>query len=396
MFESLANRQFLLLWLGMVAWMCAMNMQFVVRGYLAYDITNSATLLGVVNVGSSLTILTFSLHGGAIADRLERKLVIQTCLVISILTSLLIGVAITTGIISWPYLLAASAIQGGVSAFQMPARQAMISQIVPAEQLTNAMALNGAAMGATILLAPAIAGGLYALAGPDVVYYVITAMGVGSLLFTAFVKRTGAGTGRKGALGSDIKEGLTFLRTNRLVLILVSIGVISTILSEPFWLMVPVYIVDVYGRGPEAMGLLVSVVGAGSLGGSLAIAAIGRKMRGIMLLVSALLSGVGLLMIGVFPNYYAAVALMIPVGLGESGRWSLNQALVMENTDDRFRGRVMSIFSLTWGLIPLGALPFAVLIDWLGGRVAIGILATLLITFILAVSAARKDVRDIQ
>jgi MFS family permease len=144
------------------------------------------------------------------------------------------------------------------------------------------------------------------------------------------------------------------------------------------------------------MGLLVSVVGAGSLGGSLAIAAIGRKMRGIMLLVSALLSGVGLLMIGVFPNYYAAVALMIPVGLGESGRWSLNQALVMENTDDRFRGRVMSIFSLTWGLIPLGALPFAVLIDWLGGRVAIGILATLLITFILAVSAARKDVRDIQ
>lgn len=396
MFESLANRQFLLLWLGMVAWMCAMNMQFVVRGYLAYDITNSATLLGVVNVGSSLTILTFSLHGGAIADRLERKLIIQTCLVISILTSLLIGVAITTGIISWPYLLAASAIQGGVSAFQMPARQAMISQIVPAEQLTNAMALNGAAMGATILLAPAIAGGLYALAGPDVVYYVITAMGVASLLFTAFVKRTGAGTGRKGALGSDIKEGLTFLRTNRLVLILVSIGVISTILSEPFWLMVPVYIVDVYGRGPEAMGLLVSVVGAGSLGGSLAIAAIGRKMRGIMLLVSALLSGVGLLMIGVFPNYYAAVALMIPVGLGESGRWSLNQALVMENTDDRFRGRVMSIFSLTWGLIPLGALPFAVLIDWLGGRVAIGILATLLITFILAVSAARKDVRDIQ
>ena len=396
MFESLANRQFLLLWLGMVAWMCAMNMQFVVRGYLAYDITNSATLLGVVNVGSSLTILTFSLHGGAIADRLERKLIIQTCLVISILTSLLIGVAITTGIISWPYLLAASAIQGGVSAFQMPARQAMISQIVPAEQLTNAMALNGAAMGATILLAPAIAGSLYALAGPDVVYYVITAMGVASLLFTAFVKRTGAGTGRKGALGSDIKEGLTFLRTNRLVLILVSIGVISTILSEPFWLMVPVYIVDVYGRGPEAMGLLVSVVGAGSLGGSLAIAAIGRKMRGIMLLVSALLSGVGLLMIGVFPYYYAAVALMIPVGLGESGRWSLNQALVMENTDDRFRGRVMSIFSLTWGLIPLGALPFAVLIDWLGGRVAIGILATLLITFILAVSAARKDVRDIQ
>ena len=396
MFESLANRQFLLLWLGMVAWMCAMNMQFVVRGYLAYDITNSATLLGVVNVGSSLTILTFSLHGGAIADRLERKLIIQTCLVISILTSLLIGVAITTGIISWPYLLAASAIQGGVSAFQMPARQAMISQIVPAEQLTNAMALNGAAMSATILLAPAIAGGLYALAGPDVVYYVITAMGVASLLFTAFVKRTGTGTGRKGALGSDIKEGLTFLRTNRLVLILVSIGVISTILSEPFWLMVPVYIVDVYGRGPEAMGLLVSVVGAGSLGGSLAIAAIGRKMRGIMLLVSALLSGVGLLMIGVFPNYYAAVALMIPVGLGESGRWSLNQALVMENTDDRFRGRVMSIFSLTWGLIPLGALPFAVLIDWLGGRVAIGILATLLITFILAVSAARKDVRDIQ
>ena len=396
MFESLANPQFLLLWLGMCAWMCAMNMQFVARGYLAYDITGSATLLGVVNVGSSITILTFSLHGGAIADRLERKLIIQVCLSLSVLASLLVGLAITTNIITWHYLLVASAVQGGVSAFQMPARQAMISQIIPREQLTNALALNGAAMSATILLAPAIAGGLYALAGPDFVYYVITALGVGSFFFTSFVRRTGVGGGGREAVGSEIMAGLNFIRTNRLVFILVLVGVIGTVLSEPFWLMVPVYIVDVYGRGPEAMGLLVSVVGAGSLCGSLIIAAIGRNKRGAMLLLTAMLSGIGLLMIGVFPYYFAAVALMIPVGLGEAGRWSLNQALVMENTDDRFRGRVMSIFSLTWGLIPLGALPFAVLIDLLGGRMAIGILAGLLMTFVLTVTVTRKDLLALQ
>ncbi len=396
MFESLANPQFLLLWLGMCAWMCAMNMQFVARGYLAYDITGSATLLGVVNVGSSITILTFSLHGGAIADRLERKLIIQVCLSLSVLASLLVGLAITTNIITWHYLLVASAVQGGVSAFQMPARQAIISQIIPREQLTNALALNGAAMSATILLAPAIAGGLYALAGPDFVYYVITALGVGSFFFTSFVRRTGGGGGGREAVGSEIMAGLNFIRTNRLVFILVLVGVIGTVLSEPFWLMVPVYIVDVYGRGPEAMGLLVSVVGAGSLVGSLIIAAIGRKKRGAMLLLTAMLSGIGLLMIGVFPYYFAAVALMIPVGLGEAGRWSLNQALVMENTDDRLRGRVMSIFSLTWGLIPLGALPFAVLIDLLGGRMAIGILAGLLMTFVLTVAVTRKDLLALQ
>ncbi len=396
MFESLANPQFLLLWLGMCAWMCAMNMQFVARGYLAYDITGSATLLGVVNVGSSITILTFSLHGGAIADRLERKLIIQVCLSLSVLASLLVGLAITTNIITWHYLLVASAVQGGVSAFQMPARQAMISQIIPREQLTNALALNGAAMSATILLAPAIAGGLYALAGPDFVYYVITALGVGSFFFTSFVRRTGVGGGRREAVGTEIMAGLNFIRTNRLVFILVLVGVVGTVLSEPFWLMVPVYIVDVYGRGPEAMGLLVSVVGAGSLVGSLIIAAIGRKKRGAMLLLTAMLSGIGLLMIGVFPYYFAAVALMIPVGLGEAGRWSLNQALVMENTDDHLRGRVMSIFSLTWGLIPLGALPFAVLIDLLGGRMAIGILAGLLMTFVLTVAVTRKDLLALQ
>ena len=396
MFESLANPQFLLLWLGMCAWMCAMNMQFVARGYLAYDITGSPILLGVVNVGSSITILTFSLHGGAIADRLERKLIIQVCLSLSVLASLLVGLAITTNIITWHYLLVASAVQGGVSAFQMPARQAMISQIIPREQLTNALALNGAAMSATILLAPAIAGGLYALAGPDFVYYVITALGVGSFFFTSFVRRTGVGGGGGEAVGSEIMAGLNFIRTNRLVFILVLVGVIGTVLSEPFWLMVPVYIVDVYGRGPEAMGLLVSVVGAGSLCGSLIIAAIGRNKRGAMLLLTAMLSGIGLLMIGVFPYYFAAVALMIPVGLGEAGRWSLNQALVMENTDDRFRGRVMSIFSLTWGLIPLGALPFAVLIDLLGGRMAIGILAGLLMTFVLTVTVTRKDLLALQ
>ena len=395
-FESLSNRQFLLLWLGMIGWMCGMNMQFVARGYLVYDMTDSASLLGVVNVGSAITTLSLALYGGALADRLERKLIIQASQLVSILTALFIGLAITTDVITWHYLLISSAVQGAASAFQMPARQAIIAQIVGPERLTNALALNGAAMSLTILVAPAIAGGLYAVAGPDSVYYLISFLGLISVTFTAFVRRTGISGTRQGAVTSEIREGLSYLRTNRLVFILVLTGVIGTILSEPFWLMVPVFIVDIYNRGPEAMGLLISVVGVGSLIGSMIVAVVGRKRRGALFLVSALLTGLGLLMIGVFPFYFAAVAIMIPLGLGESGRWSLNQALVMEGTEDRFRGRVASIFSLTWGLIPLGALPYGVMIDLVGGRMAVGVLSGMLILFILGVTVLRRDLRTLQ
>ena len=144
-FSSLRIRSYLFLWLGMMAMMASVQMQMVARGYLAYDITNSAALLGVVSAGSAFPILGLSLVGGALADRVERKRVIQVTQGFNGMIALLVGVAIFTDRIEWYYLLAASVFQGGVWAFLMPARQALIPQLVGPEQLSNAVALNAPA-----------------------------------------------------------------------------------------------------------------------------------------------------------------------------------------------------------------------------------------------------------
>ena len=137
----------------------------------------------------------------------------------------------------------------------------------------------------------------------------------------------------------------------------------------------PIFIVDIYHLGPEAMGLMVSGIGVGALGGSLFIAALGNWFRGRVLILSSFVSGIALMLVALLPFYLVAVGLMVLMGLGDAGRRSLNQSLLMEVSDEAYRGRVMSIFMLNFALIPLGVLPAGLAAQFLGGQLAVGILA---------------------
>ena len=383
-FSSLESPSFLFLWLGMLAMMGSIQMQMVARGYLAYDITGSASLLGLVSAGSALPILLLSLIGGAIADRVERKRVIQITQALNAAMALLVGLAIYAGKIEWYHLLAASVFQGAIWAFLMPARQALIPQLVRKEQLSNAIALNAAGMSLMTLLSPAIAGGLYAWTGPDIVYFVIAALSGLGLVFTTMVPRSGgAQTGPRGAMMGDIIEGLAYIRRSPIVRILLIIGLVTTLLAMPVRFLMPVLVVSIYKLGPDSLGLLLTVMGVGSLVGTLFIAWVGRWRRGLILVAGSFASGVALVMLAALPFYAVAAAIMLLLGLGDASRRALNQALAMEVVEDQYRGRVMSVFMMNFGLMPLGVLPIGLVADAYGGQAAVGILGVLL----LAVSA---------
>ena len=128
--ESLKSRSFFFLWLGMISMMASIQMQMVARGYLVYDLTNSASLLGIVTAGSAVPILTLSLFGGAIADRINKKRIIQVTQAMTALFSVIVGILIFTDNVTWVYLLISSTLQGAVWAFLMPARQALIPELV--------------------------------------------------------------------------------------------------------------------------------------------------------------------------------------------------------------------------------------------------------------------------
>ena len=395
-FYSLRFREFRFLWLGMVFLMMGMQMQMIVRGYLTYELTSSPFILGLVNAGFAIPMLSLALFGGAVADRMERKRVIQIGQCMAVVLALFVGISIVTDTITWIHLLFVSMVQGAQFSFLMPARQALVPQLVGRDNLTNAMSLDAAAMSITTLIAPAVGGVLYTVIGPEGVYFLVAGLGVLAVVFTSMVSARGGSANRPSVpMASDIALGLRYVVNSPIVLVLLVMGLATALLAMPFRFLMPVFVVDVYNRGPESLGLLVTIMGLGSLVGALFIATLGKKKRGLLLLVGSFISAIALMLVAAIPIYYAAAGLMVLMGLGDAGRRTLNQALIMEEVDDEYRGRVMSVFMMNFGLMPLGVLPAGALAERFGGQFAIMLLGVLLLLTTAAVLLTQRRLREL-
>jgi hypothetical protein len=135
-------------------------------------------------------------------------------------------------------------------------------------------------------------------------------------------------------------------------------------------------------------------MGGGSLVGSLFIASIGQWKRGMILIIGSFTSAFALLLLASLPFYFAAAVIMILLGLGDAGRRTINQSLVMEKTETVFQGRVMSVFMMNFGLMPLGVLPAGILMDIFGGQVVIGLLGLILLIFTFVILFTQKNLRN--
>ena len=396
-FNSLQNRNFLLLWLGTLCLMSGMQMQMIARGYLVYELTESGALLGVVNGAGSLPVLGLALFGGAVADRVNRKRLVQGGQVVATAIALSVAILITTGTVTWVHLLIAGMLQGAMWSFMMPARESLIPQLVGQRLTGNAVALSAAAMGTTTLVAPAIAGVLYAVIGPEGVYYIVCGLSTIAIVLTTSIPVPVDKDARlRAPIMGEIGAGLTYILRNRLILVLLGVMMASVVLAMPIRFFLPVLVVDVFHRQSEAFGLLTSVMGLGSLAGALAIASMGHWWRGRVLIAGSFTSAVGLLLLGVVPMYAAAFVFMAMVGLGDSTRRALNQALIIENTDSQYRGRVISVVMMNFGLMPLGVLPAGIAIDLLGVQAVIAIMGVAMLAVTTLVLVTQKGLRQLQ
>jgi len=393
-FESVTKIDFLFLLIAILMLMSGVQIQMLASSYLTYEIESSGTILGLVNAGSSIPILLFSLFGGAIADQFNRKRIILGGQLFSGLIAIVVAMLLFMDILTWHHLFAASLLQGVVFAFLFPAKQAIIPQLVGKDLLSNAVALNASVMSMTTLLAPGIAGVLYGFIGPAKLYVLISILCFSSSIFTLLIKgdmkiSTGKGDAELG-LGKkrgfqvvmrEIGEGLSFVLKNQLIFILLLLALATTLFAMPFRFLLPIFIKDIYHLGPDAMGLLVSLTGLGALIGSLWVASLRKGYRGQVLIAGTLISGVVLLLVAAIPFYYFAVVMMLFLGLGDSIRRTTNMALLMEGCDEEYRGRIMSIYMLNFGLMPLGVLPAGFIADLVGGQISVGIFALLLVIF---------------
>jgi MFS family permease len=351
----------------------AMQMQMVARGWLVYDMTSSSFALGLVGSASGLPIVVLSLIGGVVADAVEkRNLLMLTQGSIGILT-LVVAFLITVNAITLWHLVAAGLIMGIIFAFNMPTRQAILPHLVARGDLTNAVALNTSAMNLTRILGPALAGALIGVIYVQGIFYLIGLCYIFSV-FTLFkIPRTSPARARpKVPWWREAALGLECVRQSPTLVSLLSIGFILVIFVMPYQFLLPVFAVDVFQVGSSGLGVLMAATGIGALVGSLLVAFLSRTRRkGLTMIGSAVVLGLSLAAFANVSDFRLSLLFLFLLGAAGSTCMALNNALIMTNVSQDVLGRVMSIYLITWGLMPLGTLPAGVLAQYWGAPLTV-------------------------
>ena len=406
-FSSLKNGVFRLYYGAMLGQMAAMNMQMMIRSLLIYRLTDSALHLGYLALAQSLPMLVFSLFGGVIAERIQKKYVLLVGQAASGILTLIVAICLTYGWMTnetWWILILASLGQGIIMGLMMPARQAMIADIVRRDQLMNAVALNTFGMNGLRLTAPALSGFLIyffggdkeGLVGFDAVYYFMTAMYLVAVFFVLLMPHTGVVSLKgKGALG-DILAGIKYARYEPIIRIILVITFLTVLLSMPYMFLLPVFTEDVLDVGASGLGVLISISGIGAMLGSLVLASLPDKHRGHILLIGSLVSGISLTGFAFSTVWIGAVIFIFFVGLGQTVRMTLGNALLQYYVQEEFRGRVMALYMMEFGLTSFGVFGASLLADMIGVEWSIGGMAIALIIATIIVYFVSPRMRQLQ
>ena len=396
-FSSLAIRDYRYFYLGIVVVTGGSHAMGIARNYLVWELTGSAKLVGVVTAGLTVPALGLALFGGVLADRFDRKLIVQTYNLTKAGIALFVALSMTFKQITWVHLLIAAVVQGAAWSFYSPARNSMIPRLVGRDRLSNAMALQGAQVSAMSLAGPALAGVLYTVIGPESLHYLIAITGLAGFWFTSKVPRLAPeNTGERPAVLSDIREGLVYIKNDPMLITFLAMAVATIMLAHPFTQLLPVFVSEVYGQEAGAYGLMIGLTGLGSLIGALMIAAVGPRRRGLLLVTGGVLTGLAVILTSAFPVYLVGLGFMVVFGFGEAARRTLNQALILEHTDDRFRGRVISLYTLSAGIIPIGVLPAGIAMDVWRSQPTVAGLGVLMVAFFLLVLVTQRRVRELR
>jgi len=406
-FSSLKNGQFRLYYGAMMGQMAAMNMQMIVRSLLIFRLTASAADLGILALANASPMLAFSLFGGVLADRVSKKQVLVVGQLVSGILTLAVAICLSMGILTaetWWILLIAAMGQGIVMALMMPARQAMIFEIVGSSQLMNAVALNTLGMNTLRLFAPAASGFLIAYFGGnlegtigfDVVYYVMTGFYVVAVVFIIPMKPAGYTSLKgKGAI-RDIIDALVYVRNNATLLLILVVTFVTVLFSMPYMMLLPVVTDEVLNVGAKGLGILVSVSGVGAMAGSLVLASLPSKHRGLILLLGSLLLGVALIVFSFSTNWYLSLAVIVFVGLGQTTRMTLGNTLLQDYVEDEYRGRVMALYMMEFGLTSLAVFMCGLLAEQVGISWALGSFAIVLVVCCIYMLAFMPKIRRLQ
>lgn len=357
--RSFRHRNYRLFFAGQLVSLVGTWMQTVAQSWLVYRLTGSPALLGLVGFASQIPILLLAPIGGVIADRCYRRHILLVTQATSMaLASLLAFLTLSDRVQVWEVFVLA-ALLGLVNAFDIPARQAFVVEMVGREDLPNAIALNSSMFNGARLVGPAVAGLMVAAVGEGWCFLFNAASFLavlGALLAMRLPARPPGGA--TGKVLVQVVEGLVYVaRTGPIRSLLLLLG-LSSLTGMSYVVLMPVFADRILGGGPLTLGVLMSSAGFGALLGALTLA-MRRELRGISTWIAngSLGFGLGLTLFAWSSNYWLSVVLLVGVGYAMMIQMASTNTLVQAMVPDAYRGRAMAAYSMMFmGMAPLGAL----------------------------------------
>jgi MFS family permease len=399
-FSAFRHYNYRLWFFGQLFSMVGTWMQSTAQGYLVFTLTNSAVYLGIVSFAAGAPSIVFSLFGGVIADRISRRtLLVITQTSMLVLAFILAGLVFANVVQPWMILILAFLL-GVANAFDAPARQAFVVELVDDRtDLVNAIALNASMFNLATVVGPAVAGFTYAWVGPAWCFTIngISFVAVITALLFMHIKPMPAPENRPSAI-AQIKESVQYVLSKQTVLMLmIGLGVVS-IFGFGILNFMPVWAVNVLHGDVTTNGFLLSARGLGALIGALTVAALGaQRIRGKLWTWGSFVLPALLIVFAISP--WLTPALLLMMGVGWSLMWVTNNAnsLIQTSIPDEMRGRVMALYTVVFqGGAPLGSLLIGGITSTTNAPLAVIICGIMLLGFAVFIWITNPQMRTLE
>ncbi len=395
-FPAFRSRNFRLYFVGQIVSMIGTWLQMVAQGWLVLEMTGSAFWVGVTAATSTIPTLFLSLFGGVIVDRYSRRTILLWAQSCSMLLAFILAIFTLTGTVTIWIILVLAFLLGCVGAVATPAIQAFLSEMVDRSQLHSAVALNAAIFNASRVIGPALAGLMISWIGTGGAF-MANALSYLAVIAALLAISTTPAPLRPGANEhpfKSIRDGLTYTWTHPLIRTIVLFVAVVSVFGWSFMAMLPVVAKHTYGLGASGMGYLFSAFGLGSLSGTFVVSFSSGKIKSSHLVVGGMLIfSLALTAFTFIGDVRLAAAALFIAGIGMLSAFATMTATVQNLVEDRYRGRVMSIYLMVlMGLMPLGNLEVGVLSEYFGTAVAIRVGSLVVLAATLFLITRRKEI----
>lgn len=370
-------------------------MQVMAQAWVMSTLTNKAIYLGLVNLCAGIPTLLLTMHGGAAADRFDKRKILVATQVWQIGLALALGWLVLTHRVQIWHVMGMATLLGICIAFEMPAISAFVPELVKKDQIAAAIAMDRSVFHGARLIGPSVAGWLVSSWGAAYAFFANATSFIALMVAIITIPARKAGTKeeeeqRRGSM----LDGFRYIKSDRIMLLMMGLIAATTICVFPvISVMLPLYVRNILHLGPDRMGLLMAVSGTGSLAGSLGFLTVARVHRFRLMTGNAIAVAVALFCMACSGSFLITATAMGLLAIGLSMNFALANTIVQELAPPPLRGRISAVFGLSFfGLMPVAGLIVPGLSDLIGMRTALGIAAVVfgIAAFLILARAGRK------